>query len=447
MPVNLSSHGRFGRYELVRRLAVGGMAEVFKAKQFSDNAFHKDGFYKVVALKRILPGALERERFVDMFVQEARIAARLDHPNIGRLYELGCELDGALGTIPAVGANPAVDPATGRLYLTMEFIYGHDLREVLKRLRARGEAMDSWVLARLGAAIASALDHAWNREGEDGEPLRLVHRDVSPQNIMVGFDGVPKLIDFGIAKVQNASVQTAAGVLKGKYAYMSPEHARAKPLDCRADIWSLGVVLYELLTGRRLFAGATVGETVEAILTFQIPSLETDPPGLGQIVAKMLSRDPDARFATHDGVRRALAAIADSAPGGHEATSPEAIAAWMERLFPDTPSFESDLTEADVRLVMSAEERGEETTDVHSDVGSATRIFLADSTGQAEYRAVLAALLSRGKLEPREEDHAADAPTGNDAQAATPAPPGAGAAAFLLGLGLALGLLFMFAFR
>jgi serine/threonine protein kinase len=239
----------------------------------------------------------------------------------------------------------------------------------------------------------------------------------------VGFDGVTKLIDFGIAKVQNASVQTAAGVLKGKYAYMSPEHARAQPLDCRADIWSLGVVLYELQSGRRLFAGATVGETVEAILSFDIPTLQTTPPELGQLIAKMLSRDPDARFASHSDVHGALATIADSAPGGPDSTSPEAIAAWMERLFPETPSFESDLTEADVRLVLSAEERGEETTDVQSDVGSATRIFFADATGQAEYRAVLAALLSRGKLEPREEGEALETPGAVEPLAVPVAPP------------------------
>jgi len=161
----------------------------------------------------------------------------------------------------------------------------------------------------------------------------------------------------------------------------------------------------------------------------------------------MLSRDPDARFASHSDVHGALATIADSAPGGPDSTSPEAIAAWMERLFPETPSFESDLTEADVRLVLSAEERGEETTDVQSDVGSATRIFFADATGQAEYRAVLAALLSRGKLEPREEGEALETPGAVEPLAVPPPSLGLSATMFAVCLGLMLGLLFMLAFR
>ena len=389
MPVNLDDLGRFGRYELSRRISLGGMAEVFKAKSYGEH-----GFEKVVALKRILPTVAESERFQEMFVQEASIAAHLDHPNICRIYELGREGES--------------------YYLTMEFIYGHDVREVLRRCKHLSQPVPSAIVAQIGADVARALDHAWRAPDERGEPLRLVHRDVSPQNVMIGFDGVVKLIDFGIAKVANASVQTAAGVLKGKYAYMSPEQAEAKPLDAAADIWSLGVVLHELLAGRRLFLGSSVADTIEQILLSPIPHLDDAPPVLASIVRRALERDVEVRYRSHAEVLGDLDGYLTSLV---EPPTPEQVAAFMDSLFPESTRLESDLSERDVRIVLSAEERGEETTDAKGDLSSATQIFLADSTGQAEYRAVLEALLARGKLQTRDVSGRARV-----APAASPAP-------------------------
>ena len=371
MPINLNDPGRFGRYQLIRRISLGGMAEVFKAKSYTDT-----GFEKVVALKRLLPSFSQDEAFVQMFLQEARIAARLRHESICPLYELGqVEQD---------------------YYLTMEFIYGHDLRATLKALKRQDEAMDPWICAFIAQQVATALEYAWTALDDDGQPLRLVHRDISPQNIMVGFDGSVRVIDFGIAKIANSSVQTAAGVLKGKYAYMSPEHAGSLPLDRRSDIWSLGVVLYEQLSGKRLFIGGSVADTLDQVLSRDIPVLENVPTPLRQVVERMLNRELDERYQTHAEVANALQTVLRCAP---ITITDQHVSHWMETLFPLDKRLEMDLTEQDVRLVFSAEERGEDTTDVQSDISSATRIFLTDQTGQADYRLVLEQLLATGRVE------------------------------------------------
>ena len=346
------------------------MAEVFKAKSYTES-----GFEKIVALKRLLPSYSEDQAFVQMFLQEARIAAQLRHESICPLYELGqVEKD---------------------YYLTMEFIYGHDLRATLKALKRKRETMDPWICAFIALRVAEALEYAWTALDDDGHPLHLVHRDISPQNIMVGFDGSVRVIDFGIAKIANSRVQTAAGVLKGKYAYMSPEHAGSKPLDRRSDIWSLGVVMYEQLSGRRLFIGGSVADTIDQVLSQDIPRLDNVPEALRTVIDRMLCRDLERRYQTHSEVADALNAALRSAP---QAVNEQRLCSWMGHLFPLDKRLEMDLTENDVRLVFSAEERGEDTTDVQSDISSATRIFLADETGQADYRAVLEQLLAAGRV-------------------------------------------------
>lgn len=370
MPVDMNDLGVFGRYRLIRRMSLGGMAEVFKAKSYNDA-----GFEKIVALKRLLPSIAESPAFVEMFLQEATIAARLEHPNVGRLYELGREGDD--------------------YYLTMEYIYGHDLRQALKRLKHNGRVMDPWIAARIALAVCDGLDYAFHLQDEEGHSLNLVHRDISPQNIMVGFDGTVKVIDFGIAKVAKATVQTAAGVVKGKFAYMSPEHAESRTLDARSDIWSLGVVLHELLSGRRLFVGSSVADTLDQVTSREIPALESTAKPLAAIVEHMLQRDRCARYVDCAAVRADLTAFLASAP---EPVTNRMVAGWMDVLFPMDLRMEADLTEADVRLVLSAEERGDETTDMRSDVSSATQIFLADGTGQADYKLVLEQLLAKGRL-------------------------------------------------
>ena len=371
MPVDLNSFGDFGRYKLIRRISLGGMAEVFKAKSYNDA-----GFEKIVALKRLLPSVAQDDGFVQMLIQEAQVAARLDHQNICRIYELG-----------AVGE---------RYYLTMEFIYGHDLRQAFKALKERGKTMDPWLVAWMASKVAEGLDFAYRADDHAGRPLALVHRDVSPQNVMIGFDGTIKIIDFGIAKVANATVQTAAGVLKGKYAYMSPEHAERRVLDARSDIWSLGVVLHELLRGKRLFVGSSMADTVDQVLHREVPPLTGEAPdALAAIVDRMLRRDLDERYPDYGEV---LHDLHDFLGGSPAPVSQRVVEGWMDGLFPPANRIEADLTDEEMRLLFSAEERGEDTTDVRSDVSSATQIFLADETGQADYRAVLERLLAQGRV-------------------------------------------------
>jgi serine/threonine protein kinase len=346
------------------------MAEVFKAKSYNDA-----GFEKVVALKRLLPAAAEKPGFVEMLIQEAQIASGLVHPNICPIYELGKVGDA--------------------YYLTMEFIYGHDLRQCLQALKMRDEMMDPWLGAWLALQASAALDYAWAEAKRDGEVLQLVHRDVSPQNVMIGFDGRVKVIDFGIAKFSKSTVQTAAGVLKGKYAYMSPEHAHRCELDARADVWSLGIVMHELLSARRLFVGSSMADTIDQVLHREIPRLDHVPEALADIIDKMLQRDLSKRYADHGEAHAALATFLAGAPGpitGHD------VVKWMDTLFPHDKRIESDLTEQEVRLIFSAEERGEETTDMRTDVSQATQIFLMDETGQADYREVLQALIESGRV-------------------------------------------------
>ncbi len=391
MPIDLNA---FGRYRLLRRVSMGGMAEVFKAKCYSD-ADNENAIVKVVALKRLLPTLGESEGLVEMFLQEAKLAARLDHQNVCRIHELG-----------------KVGPT---YYISMEYIYGHDLREIFKAHLEQGRRVDPYIVAWVAARVSDALAFAWSHPGEDGAPLRLVHRDISPQNVMVGFDGTVKVIDFGIAKVANATVTTAAGVMKGKYAYVSPEQARREPLDSRSDIWSLGVVLHELLSSRRLFLGETVADTIDQVLHAQVPRLEGIPEALADVVAQMLERDLEARLRTHEDVASALNRVValSEAP-----INERVVAEWMDGLFPERRPLEEDLTDDDVRILLSAEDRGEETTDQKADPSGATQIFLADTTGQGDYRAVLQRLLREGRLHTVVTDGSQSVP-----QSVPPQPP------------------------
>ena len=335
---------------------------MFKAQSYMDGKLEK-----VVALKRLLPNVAENQRFIDMFLQEAKLAARLIHPNICRLYELGKEGES--------------------YYLTMEYVYGRDLRTVLKALKKQCTAIKPRIAAWIGLQVAQGLAYAYQREDENKKPLNIVHRDISPQNIMIGFDGSVKIIDFGIAKAANATVQTDVGILKGKYSYMSPEHAERASLDARSDIWSLGVVLHELLSQKRLFIGESMADTIDQVLHRPIPPLEEVPDALSKPVMRMLERDRNNRFADHcetgDALRETLAT--ESTP----VTTPE-IAQWMTAIFPNAAIEEEAQADHELhRLLISAEEMGFDTTDMSGEVTSATEIYVSDNTTQADYRAAL----------------------------------------------------------
>ncbi|MGA9519989.1 MAG: serine/threonine-protein kinase [Myxococcaceae bacterium] len=267
----------FGRYQLLRKLATGGMGEVFLARQKGAG-----GFEKLLVVKRVLPHLAEDQEFVDMFFDEARIAAALNHPNIAQIYDLG-DVDGTF-------------------YLAMEFVQGDSLWGVNERANAEVGGMPLALKCRVISDAAAGLDFAHRARTASGRPLGLIHRDVSPQNILVGFNGAVKLIDFGVAKASNKLSNTATGTIKGKYAYMSPEQARGQDLDHRSDIFGLAVVFYEVLTSSRLFKRESDMATLKAVVGANIPPPSTVTKGipkrLDEIVLKALARNREERYQT-----------------------------------------------------------------------------------------------------------------------------------------------------
>jgi serine/threonine protein kinase len=251
----------FGSYALLKRLARGGMAEVFLAKQR-----YLDGYDRRVAVKRILPHLSDSADFVRMFLGEARLAARLTHPNIVHIYDFGKISD--------------------EYYIAMEYVDGVHCGQLIKH--AATEPLPPTLVARIGADAAAALHYAHQFSDGDGKSLRLVHRDVSPPNLMVSFDGVVKLVDFGIAKATNVEALTNPGTVKGKYAYMSPEQTTARTLDGRSDVFSLGLVLWELVAGRHIVERGNPVDAMRAIRDGKLPAIETVVPRVPRELARAL---------------------------------------------------------------------------------------------------------------------------------------------------------------
>ncbi len=263
------------RYELLKLLATGGMAELFLAKQTA-----LEGFEKVVVVKRILEHLAEDEEFVKMFLDEARIAAKLSHPNIVQIYDLGKSNDSH--------------------YIVMEYVSGRNVQHLIQKLDETGETMPIEHSLRIVAGVCDGLYYAHSRKDYDGQPLNIVHRDISPQNILVSFGGGVKLVDFGIAKASTQLAQTRAGVLKGKYAYMSPEQVRGSAIDHRSDIFSVGLVMYEMLTGQRAFERDTSLKTLKAIVQekpLNPKELRPDlPDGVIKLLSRALEKKPERRY-------------------------------------------------------------------------------------------------------------------------------------------------------
>jgi tRNA A-37 threonylcarbamoyl transferase component Bud32 len=283
----MALRGRLGRYRLVRRLAVGGMAEVYLAV-----AEGLSGFEKRVVVKRLLPQHGREGELVAMFLDEARLVASLRHPNIGEVYDVGAE-----------GSD---------YFFAMEHIPGRDVRDLLS---ARyGEPLPLAEAVAIVMGVAEGLHHAHEQRDEAGVLLEIVHRDVSPSNVLVGVGGQVKLIDFGVAKWGAQRTETRHGVLKGKCAYMSPEQCRADALDRRSDVFSLGVLLYEITTGTRPFSGDNDFEVMTAIVDGRVeaPSARWPgyPPGLEPIVLRALSPRREDRHATAEELSKALTEFA-----------------------------------------------------------------------------------------------------------------------------------------
>lgn len=263
------------RYNLIEKLEAGGMAEVFLGEATS-----VQGFKKKVAIKRVLPHLASHTSFIGMFLDEARLGARLSHANVVSVFDIG--------------------KADNSFFLVMEFVDGTNLKKVMETLRVKRKPFPLKDAIYIGMETCRGLSYAHELLDDDGGPLDLVHRDVSPPNILISKRGEVKVTDFGLAKARTQLERTDPGVVKGKFSYLSPEVANGQPADERADIFALGVCLWEMLAGRRLFLGETDYETVQAVSTAAVPSLVGTHPEVDEsfdaIIQKALARRPKDRF-------------------------------------------------------------------------------------------------------------------------------------------------------
>ncbi len=302
--------GRIGRYQLVKRLAVGGMADIWLGQESG-----RRGYERTVVVKTIRGDLAEDDDLIPMLVEEARIARCLRHESIVELHEVGQDAD--------------------THYLAMEFVFGRDLRQIRERCLDRGEPFPHKHAVAIVADVLDALHYAHHVATYEGRPLRVIHRDVSPQNVIVGFDGGVKLLDFGIAKAAAQLSRTRAGVLKGKYAYMSPEQVNFRDLDHRADVFSIGVVLWEMLTGHRLFYRLSEYETVRAVVACQVPFARfmdsSIPWTLSWITHRALRRSPRWRYKD----ARAMSTALREWDGRDPAVARDELAQWLGGLFDD----------------------------------------------------------------------------------------------------------------
>lgn len=265
---------QFGKYQLLERVAVGGMAELFLGKITGDQ-----GFEKLVAIKCILPQFCAQPEVVDAFIDEAKLAAFLQHENIVQIYDFGCMGD--------------------RYFMAMEYLFGKDLRQIIDRCGQGNPPLTLDHALQIVLRVCSGLEYAHNLTDYKGQALHMVHRDVSPQNIFISYSGLVKILDFGVAKAAGRSSSTQSGVIKGKAAYMSPEQATGKTVDKRSDIFALGILLYELVTGKRMFHGEPLQVLEKVRLARYVPTESLAPglsPGLYRIIDRALARRPEDRY-------------------------------------------------------------------------------------------------------------------------------------------------------
>jgi TonB family protein len=312
-PAPAATAAQFGQYTLLERVALGGMAEVWKARMKG-----MEGFQKTVAIKKILAHLTDSVDFVTMFIDEAKLAAQLNHPHIIHIYDLG-KID-------------------DDYYIAMEYVEGKDLRSILNTARKQDSPLPLGLALLVAARLASALDYAHRKRDFDNRELGLVHRDVSPQNVLISYEGDIKLCDFGIAKAVAKASKTQMGALKGKLQYMSPEQAWGRVVDGRSDIFSLGSVLFEMLTGRRLFAGESEMSVLEAVRECRLQSVRALSPAVPEvvdaIVRRALAKDPDDRFQTAGEMQKELESVLYSlkpTPGQGD------LVTYMQRLHAGEP--------------------------------------------------------------------------------------------------------------
>ncbi|NUO48152.1 MAG: protein kinase [Polyangiaceae bacterium] len=301
-----------GRYRVVEEIGIGGMATVHLARMDGPG-----GFQKWVAIKRIHPNLVEDDQFVDMFLDEARIAAGINHANVAQVFDLGKD--------------------EGTYWIAMEYLHGEPLREIMRRCEERNQQISADLAARLCADAAEGLHAAHELRGKNGQLLGLVHRDVTPHNLFVTYEGYTKVVDFGIAKVADRLSETRAGTLKGKLAYMSPEQVRGQDdVDRTTDVFALGVVLWELTTGHRLFRMDTDLDTLEKVQACVVPPPSTIIPGypieLESVVMKALAKKKPERYQTARELSRALQLYLQRRA---VLIGPEEVSAFIRELFAD----------------------------------------------------------------------------------------------------------------
>ncbi len=309
-----------GRYRVVRRLGAGGMAEVFLAKHTGAESIEK-----LLVVKRILPTFARSPKFVAMFVDEAKLAMRLNHPNIVQVYAFEQVKDDAGGKRRGLqGEREGGAQGSEEFLLAMEFVDGLDLGRVLSAARRRGRRMPYAVAALLVMEIAKGLDYAHNRKDESGAPMEIVHRDVSPQNVLVSYDGAVKIADFGIARARMISEET--GVIKGKFSYMSPEQARGQRVDRRSDVYSLGVLFAELLMNRTMYPGLQGMEILEQVRDGRTTQPRAADPyvpeELDAIAMKAMATDREERYQTCRSLAGAISRWLHSQEELHDAAQP-----------------------------------------------------------------------------------------------------------------------------
>jgi serine/threonine-protein kinase len=309
-PVDLPVLGKFAGYDVLGRLALGGMAEILLVR-------HKDidGATRFMVVKRILPHFEQDNDFVQMFLDEARIGMQLKHPNICKFHQFGAD--------------------EGSHFIVMEWVNGMPLGRMIRKARKQG-GIGLPIAIRIGTDMARALHYAHTADDEHGEPFNMIHRDVSPHNIMIGYDGSVKLLDFGIAKADHRAHKTQAGVVKGKFAYMAPEQCTGAQADHRLDIFALGVCLFETLTGRSLYRRQTEAATMRAVIMDPVPTLKERLPDvadeLDQILQKALAKEAGDRFATAEEFGDALEKFGKST---EQFARQREVSDFIQKVFPE----------------------------------------------------------------------------------------------------------------
>jgi len=266
---------RFGKYLLLEKLAVGGMAQLYRAKITG-----VQGFEKLIAIKTILPHLSSEKELLNSFIDEAKLAALLHHQNVVQIYDFGT--------------------MEGSYFIAMEFLLGKDLRQVFGKSHERDLPLSNEHALYITNRICSGIDYAHTLKDFQGKPLNIIHRDISPQNIFVTYEGEIKIVDFGIAKAASQSTITQFGMIKGKVAYMSPEQASGRPIDHRSDIFSIGILLYEMVTGKRMFTGTDTLQILAKVsrAEFEPPEVAHSglPPKIYQVLNKALMKEPEERY-------------------------------------------------------------------------------------------------------------------------------------------------------